>query len=241
VLFRRFDGPAVRGRERGQVALEKFAQVGDLAARSARPRRGRHVGVAIVEPAEQGQFLGQGETRVEPGARAADQPAGRPRAVQPGGVELQARTGRALATALLCQHYLVRHGRQVDLVRFLVQVPGRGEILRAEEVADVRRLAVRMALPRALRRVRRDRERVLGAPVGQVLVTVAVAVARRRRDRREPEVAVEELIEEFLVAAVLDQRHPQRAPQGLPVVQGAGLRRGAHGVMRLGHRHAYPG
>ena len=60
------------------------------------------------------------------------------------------------------------------------------------------------------------------------------------RDRFEPEVTVEELVEQLLVAPVLDQRHPQHAPQGLAIGQGAVGGRGVHGVERLGHRHADP-
>jgi hypothetical protein len=60
------------------------------------------------------------------------------------------------------------------------------------------------------------------------------------RDRFEPEVSVEELVEQLLVAPVFDQRHPQHAPQGLAIGQRAVGGRGVHGVQRLGHRHADP-
>ena len=69
---------------------------------------------------------------------------------------------------------------------------------------------------------------------------VAVALLLGGRDRFEPEVTVEELVEQLLVAPVLDQRHPQHAPQGLAIGQGAVGGRGVHGVERLGHRHADP-
>ena len=69
---------------------------------------------------------------------------------------------------------------------------------------------------------------------------VAVAVRLGRRYRFEPEVTIEELVEQLLVAPVLDQRHPQHAPQGLAVGQDAVGGRGPHGVDRLGHRHADP-
>ena len=74
--------------------------------------------------------------------------------MQPGGVELNARAGQGRTAALSGQHELVGHRRQVDLAGLLVQVVGGGEILRAEEVADVGRLAVRMALPRGRRWLR---------------------------------------------------------------------------------------
>jgi len=129
---------------------------------------------------------------------------------------------------------------QVDLAGLLVQVVGDREILGAEVVADVGRLAVRMPLPGGQRRLRRDRERLRGPLVGQVLVPMAVLGPGRWRDGFEPEVAVEQLVEQLLVAPVLDQRHPQHAAQRLPVGQGAGAGRGAHGIERLGHRHADP-
>ena len=71
-------------------------------------------------------------------------------------------------------------------------------------------------------------------------MSVVVVVRFGGRDRFEPEVTVEELVEQLLVAPVLDQRHPQHAPQGLAVGQGAVGGRGVHGVERLGHRHADP-
>ena len=160
--------------------------------------------------------------------------------MQPGRIQLDARAGEGRTAALLGQHDLVRHRRQVDLVGLLVQVVGRGQILLAEEVADVGRLAVRMTLLRGLGGLRRNRERLRGAGVGQVVVRVVVAVRLGARDRFEPEVTVEELVEQLLVAPVLDQRHPQHAPQGLAIGQGAVSGRGVHGVERLGHRHADP-
>ena len=160
--------------------------------------------------------------------------------MQPGRIQLDARAGGGRTAALLGQHDLVRHRRQVDLVGLLMQVVGRGQILLAEEVADVGRLAVRMTLLRGLRGLRRNRERLRGAGVGQVVVRVVVALLLSCRDRFEPEVTVEELVEQLLVAPVLDQRHPQHAPQGLAIGQGAVGGRGVHGVERLGHRHADP-
>ena len=71
-------------------------------------------------------------------------------------------------------------------------------------------------------------------------MSVIVALLLGRRDRFEPEVTVEDLVKQLLVAPVLDERHPQHASQGLAIGQGAVLGRGAHGVERLGHRHADP-
>ena len=147
---RGLDGQAVHGRERLQVALEQLAEVGDLAARPARQGRERvrrYVSVRIAEPVEQGLLLGHRRAGVEPGPWAALQLARQAPAVQPRRIQLDARAGGGRTTALLGQHDLVRHRRQVDLVGLLMQVVGRRQILLAEEVTDVRRLTVRRFSP----------------------------------------------------------------------------------------------
>ncbi len=160
--------------------------------------------------------------------------------MQPVGLQLhrRPRIARTVGTAGR-QHDLIRHRRQVDLVRFLMQVVPLGEILRAEVVPDVGRLAMAVPLLRELRWLLGDRERLQLARVGQVVVLMTVIVLVDRAGyRAQGEEQRKQLIEQLVVAPVLDQGHAQRRPQRLPVGEYARLRGGQHGVGRLGDRHA---
>src|ERR1035438_9312719 len=121
-----------------------------------------------------------------------------------------------------------------------MQVVLLGEILLAEVIPDVRRLAMTVPLLRELRWLVRNRERLQLARVGQVVVSVAVTVlAGWTGYRAQREERGEQLIEKLVVAPVLDQRHAPRRPPRRPVREHARLRGGQHRVGRLGDRHAY--
>ena len=144
------------------------------------------------------------------------------------------------ARVLLRQHDLVGHRGQVDLVGLLVEVVLLGEVLGVEVVADVDRLAVAVALLRGLAGLLRQREVLQRPGVGEVLVAVPVPVAHLRRpDLDQREEPVEDLVEDLLVAPVLDQRDAQGGLEvGLvgehPRLAGAG-----HRVEGLGDRDPY--
>src|ERR1035441_10575191 len=88
-----------------------------------------------------------------------------------------------------------------------MQVVLLGEILLAEVIPDVRRLAMTVPLLRELRWLVGNRERLQLARVGQVVVSVAVTVlADWTGYRAQREERGEQLIEKLVVAPVLDQQ-----------------------------------
>ena len=209
--------------------------------RSLARASGVQVLVGRLQPAEQHLLLRHRQCGVDPVPGGRSELTGQARVVQPVGFQLHGRprVPRGVG-ALLGQHDLVRHRRQVDPVRLLVQVVLLGEVLLAEEIPYVRRLAVAVPLLRELGRLFGNRDRLQLARVGQVVVSMAVTVPGGRvGDRAQREERGEQLIEKLVVAPVLDQGHAQRRSQRLPVSEHAGLCGGQHGIGRLRDRHAY--
>ena len=108
------------------------------------------------------------------------------------------------------------------------------QVLGVEEVADVVRRPVRVALLRDVRGVLGDREVLQGAQVLEIVVGVPMTGIIGRFDDTQAEEQVEDPVEGLLVTPVLDQADPQRGAGDLPVGQDAGLRARPHRVERLG-------
>ena len=89
-----------------------------------------------------------------------------------------------------------------------MQVVLLGHVLVVEELADVDRFAVRVAVLRGVTGVLGQAERVERARVGQVVVRVTVLVLVVVEHALQPEEAVEDTVEGRLVATALDQAHP---------------------------------
>jgi hypothetical protein len=247
--FVRLHDALLQLQQRLQVLLDRLGETGEDAGEAAAQGRGvglvallGHLVLDVVEPAQQGLLLGDRQVGVDLRALRFRDLAWDAGAVQAIGLDLHAADVTVgAAPVVLREDDLLGHRGQVDLVGLLVQVVLLSELLGVEVVADVDGLAVRVALLRGLARLLGQRElveAVVGA--GEVLVAVPVAVPGiGRADLHQREELVEDLVEDLLVAPVLDQRDAQGRPQLLAVAQHPGLRGARHRVQRLRNRDAH--
>ena len=226
------------------MPLDRLGQPGEDAGEPAAQRGGVVLGALVpdlvldvVEPAQQRLLLGDGQVGVDLRALLLADLAGRARVAEPVGLDLDPVALALDALVVLGEHDLVGHRRQVDLVGLLVQVVLLGEVLGVEVVADVDRLAVAVPLLRGLARLLGQREVLERAGVGEVFVAVPVAVpGLRRPDLHQREEPVEDLVEDLLVAPVLDQRDAQGGLEVRLVGEHPRLAGAGHGVEGLGDR-----